>query len=252
MVLFVVIAATSCLSFSTASFAASPEGQGDTEMEAGHFQSACRLYQLALASHRTDVNILLKAARAYEAAGDLDEAIRRAREATVVQPDNADARLILGHLLDSNREEKAAILQFEMLLDIKKAAPEVRKAAYGPLLRLLKHQNKLETLVKTARRGAHEFPRDSDCLYNLGWALTQVPETDEKEKLKLQRDAIGAYQKSIALGEKRVGVHLNLASILADAGDREGANKELKTFVELAPDQSNSSEVAALRKRLAL
>ncbi len=231
-------------------FAESPLQQADHEMEVGHYQSACQLYRLALATHRDDVSILIKAAQAYEAAGDLDEAIHRAREATVFEPNNAVARVALGHFLDANRDDKAAILQFEMALDIKNAQPESRKAAYGPLLRLLKHQNQMERLEKTARRSVHDFPQDSDCHYNLAWALSQLPKTDAKESTRLQAEAISEYQKSISLGEKRAGAHLNLAALLADSGDKAAASKELSTYLKLAPTEAERSEVLAVKQKI--
>jgi len=228
----------------------SAEAEADREMSQGHFQNACRLYKLAIATHRSDVSILIKAAQAYEAAGDLDEAIHRAREATVFEPNNADARLALAHFLDANRDEKAAIMQFEMALDVKNAPAETRKAAYGPLLRLLRHQNQFEKLAKTARRGVHEFPQDSDAHYNLAWALSQLPEEDTKSAAKIKREGISEYQKSISLGNKRAAVHLNLAMLLADSGDKKSAEQELSTFLKLAPAEANRTEVATLKKQL--
>jgi tetratricopeptide (TPR) repeat protein len=231
-------------------FAETPSEGADREMEAGHFQAACQLYRLALATHRSDVSILIKAARAYEAAGDLDEAIHRAREATVFEPTNAGARVALGHFLDANREDKAAILQFEMALQIKDAEPETRKAAYGPLLRLLRHQNQCEKLEKTARRGVHDFPQDADCHYNLGWALSQLPKTDAKASAKLQAEAISEYRRSISLGGKRAGAHLNLALLLADSGDKNAASQELSTYLKLAPGDADRSEVVAVKRMI--
>jgi len=222
----------------------------EKEMAAGHFQAACQLYRLALATHRSDVTILINAARAYEQAGDLDEAIRRAREATQFEPNNADAHLALGHCLDINREEKAAIVQFVTVLDTKKAAPATHKAAYGPLLRLLKQQANFEKLVQTARRGSHEFPQDPDAHFNLGWALAQLPNTGAKEFPKVQREAISEYQKCISLGEKRPAVHLNLAMLLADLGDISAANLELDTYLKQAPGEASRNEVKALSAKI--
>lgn len=226
------------------------ESEADREMSQGHFRQACQLYKLAIATHRSDVSVLLKAARAYEAAGDLDEAIHRAREATIFEPNNADARLALGHFLDANREEKAAIMQFEIVLDVKNAPPETRKAAYGPLMRLLRQANQFEKLARTARRGAHDFPQDSFAHYNLAWALSQLPEEDAKTAAKIRREAISEYQKSIALGNKRAAVHLNLAMLLADSGNKQAAEQELSTFLKLAPSEANRNEVVTLQEKL--
>ncbi|MBI2811865.1 MAG: tetratricopeptide repeat protein [Candidatus Melainabacteria bacterium] len=246
-----VVAATLAGTFGTPSARAeSVAADANKELEAGHFQAACQLYRLSLATHRSDVTILLNAARAYEGAGDLDEAIRRAREATVFEPNNADAHLALGHCLDINREEKAAILQFEIVLDLKKADSSTRKAAYGPLLRLLKHEAAWDKLVKTARRGAHEFPQDPDSHFNLGWALSQSPQAAPKDVPKVQREAVSEYQKSIELGERRPAVHLNLATLLADIGDSAAASESLSNYLKLAPTEASRSEVKALSAKI--
>ncbi len=247
-------------------FAAPIAADADKELAAGHFQAACELYRLALTTHRSDATILINASRAYEGAGNLDEAIRRAREAAVFEPANADAHLALAHCLDADRQEKAAILQFEVVVDIKNADASTRKAAYGPLLRLLKHETNWEILIKTARRGAHDFPQDPDCHFNLGWALSQVPgvcnsqspnvpnslprNMTAKDVIKLQHEAVSAYQKSVELGEKRAAVHLNLAMLLADQGDTTAASAELATYLKLAPSEASRSEVKALNDKI--
>lgn len=233
--------------------AASVAADADKELAAGHFQAACQLYRLALTTHRSDATILINAARAYEGAGDLDEAIRRAREAATFEPKNADAHLALAHCLDINREEQAAILQFEVVLDIKDADPATHKAAYGPLLRLLKHEREWDTLAKMARRGTREFPQDPDSHFNSGWALSQIPQAprmEAKELLKIQQEAVSEYRKSIALGEKRTAVHLNLATLLVDLGDLAQAREELDSYVQLTPDEANRAEVKALNTRI--
>lgn len=233
-----------------AAIAGSVALDADKELAAGHFQAACELYRLALTTHRSDARILINASRAYEGAGNLDEAIRRAREAAVFEPNNAEAHLALAHYLDADRQEKAAILQFEVVIDIKNADPLTRKAAYGPLLRLLQHETNWEMLIKIARRGAREFAQDPDSQFNLGWALTQLPNTVPKEHLKIQRDAVAAYQKSVDLGEKRPAVHLNLAMLLADLGDSPAASAELATYLKLAPSEASRSEVKALSEKI--
>ncbi len=230
--------------------AGSIAADADRELAAGHYQAACELYRLALTTHRSDSTVLLNAARAYEKAGNLDEAIRRAREAALFDPDNAEAHLVLAHFLDMDRQEKAAILQFEVVIDNKKADPSTRKAAYGPILRLLKKVDNWEILIKMARRGAHEFPQDPDSQFNLGWALTQLPNTVPKEHLKIQHDAVIAYQKSVDLGVKGPAVHLNLAMLLADLGDSPAASAELATYLKLAPSEANRSEVKALSEKI--
>ncbi|MBS1957522.1 MAG: tetratricopeptide repeat protein [Cyanobacteria bacterium SZAS-4] len=233
--------------------AASVAADADKELAAGHFQAACQLYRLALATHRSDATILINASRAYEGAGDLDEAIRRAREAASFEPNNADAHLALGHCLDMNRESKAAILQFEVVLDIKNADLATHKAAYGPILRLLKHETEWDNLAKMARRGAREFPQDPDSHFNAGWALAQIPQAsrmETKDFQKIQQEAISEYRKSIALGEKRPAVHLNLAMLLADTGDIAHARQELDNYVKLAPDEANRAEVKALNVKI--
>jgi tetratricopeptide (TPR) repeat protein len=246
ILIFIVLIATQVATV----LAATPEADADTELAAGHFQAACDLYKLALATHRSDAQLLLKAAKSYESAGDLDEAIHRAREAAVFEPNNAEAHLMLGHYLDLNRDYTSAILHFEVVLDTKNAKAETRKAAYGPLLRMLKHENEMAKLLKRSRQGARDFAQDADSHYNYAWALTQMQNTDPKATAKFRRDAIFEYRKCIELGEKRAGVHFSLATVLADAGEKAEAKEELAIYLKSAPDQANAAEVKALSGRL--
>lgn len=222
----------------------------DKELESGHFKEACKIYSLVLATHPTDVTTLLKAAKAYEGAGDLDEAIAKARSATRFGADNADAHLTLGHLLDINRDERAAILQFEVVLELKSVSAEKRKVAYGPLLRLLKHESEMVKLLKVARQGARDLPQDPDSHYNLAWALSQMPNIKPKDYTKIQLEAIAEYRRSIALGEKQANVHYNLAVLLAAAEENIEARKELATFLELAPEAKETAGAKELAAKL--
>ncbi len=245
------VASLLAIALSTSGFTAeSQSAAADRELAAGHFQAACKIYRIILATHRSDVPTLLRAAKAYEGAGDLDEAIVKARTATTFEPNNAEAHLSLGHCLDMNRDERAAILQFEVVLELKNAAVETRKAAYGPLLRLLKHENEMIKLLKAARQGAHNFPQDPNSHYNLAWALSQMPNTKPKEDAKIQREAISEYQKCIALGEKQSNAHYNLAVLLCDTGEKVAAKEELATFLKLAPEAADTTGVKELSAKL--
>jgi tetratricopeptide (TPR) repeat protein len=245
------VASLLAVSLTTAGFAAeSLSSAADGELAAGHFQAACKLYRVVLATHRSDVPTLLKAAKAYEGAGDLDEAIVKARTATTLEPNNAEAHLILAHCLDMNRDERAAILQFEVVLELKSAITETRKAAYGPLLRLLKHENEMVKLLKAAREGAHDFPQDPDSHYNLAWALSQMPNTNPKQDTKVRREAISEYHKCIALGEKQSNAHYNLAVLLCDSGEKVAAKEELETFLKLAPEAAETTGAKELSAKL--
>ncbi|HEY9677626.1 MAG TPA: hypothetical protein V6C76_06435 [Drouetiella sp.] len=249
-----VVCAALVLTFSTlgeAACAESPTAEAEAEFEKGHYQKACELYRLALATHRTDVSVLLGAAKAYEAAGDLDEAIHRAREAATFERDNASAHFALGHYLDANRDTRAAFMQFAEVIDNKKADPALRKAAYGPLLRLGKVLTDWDKTLKYAKQGAREFKDDADSHYNYAWMLAQVPNRKENEFIKLRSESVIEYRKSIELGEKRPQVHLGLASALADCGDFPSAKIELVRFLKLSPEAKSDDAVIKLQQQIA-
>lgn len=249
---FLAVTLMCIILFAPASVASITE-EADAELDAGHFKKACELYRLALATHRTDATVLLNAARAYEGAGDIDEAISRAREATTFEPKNAYAHLALAHYLDANRDHLAALVQYETVTDLKSATAEERKAAYGPLLRLLKHEKEFAKLVKTARQAAREFKDDADAHYNLGWALSQqpiAPGADARDKIKVRLEAIAEFRKSVALKEKRTEVFLELARLLQLTGDRAAAREELAKYLRATPDAANDKDVKALDAEL--
>jgi tetratricopeptide (TPR) repeat protein len=218
------------------------EAQADYDLQHKQFAAACAEYQQVLNGQPTNVPLLLKFSQALEGKGDLDAAILKARQATQVLPSSVEAHVYLGHYLDANRDEQGAAIQYERILDLK-SPPSARKAAYGPLIRLLNKLRDHKKLLAFARQYVYEFPDDAVSHYDLAWVFTQI----ETEKAKPSYNgAIKEYRKSLAANNDLAAARYNLAALLVKEGRNDEAIKELEIFVSKAgvddPDLSQARE----------
>jgi tetratricopeptide (TPR) repeat protein len=218
------------------------EAQADYDLQHKKYADACAEYQQVLNGQPTNVPLLLKYSQALEGKGDLDAAILKARQATQVLPSSVDAHVYLGHYLDANRDEQGAALQYERILDLK-SPPPARKAAYGPLIRLLNKLKDRKKLLFYARQFVYEFPDDPISHYDLAWAFTQI----ESEKAKPSYNgAIKEYRKALTANGDLAAARYNLAALLVKEGRHDEAIKELEIFVSKAgvddPDMGQAQE----------
>ncbi|SRR5579875_49960 len=216
---------------------------GDAHAAAGDYRAARARYQKALLVMPNDPRILLKEAEAAQLSGDLDDALKRARQATVVAPEAAEAHLALGRYLEMNREEHAAELQFERALELGPPAP-TRLSVYGPLLRVLVAMNRFDQADKLSKKWVSDNPDSADCHFNRAWLVSQLTGPHHLE------EAVSEYRKALAANGKLAQAHYNLALLLLKQGNNLAAARELKSFIQEAPQDPDVGKARQLLAEL--
>jgi len=218
--------------------------QADYDLQNKNFAAACAEYQQLVNGQPNNVPLLLRFSQALEGKGDLDAAIAKARQATQFEPNSVPAHMYLAHYLDANRDEQAAALQYERILDIPKSPPAARKMVFGPLVRLYNKLGQRKKLLAIARQYVYEFPEDAASHYNLAWVMTQI----ESDKAKPSYNgAIKEYRKSLEANKDLAAARYNLAALLRKEGRDSEAVHELEIFVSTTseddPDMSSAMEL---------
>ncbi len=213
----------------------------DVELEAQDYQSARQTLKKLALLNRGNPDILLKLAYVCHQLGDLDEALKRAREATVLAPEDIQSHIALGNYLEENRDYKGAYLQYERAIDLKPQLDTLR-GVRGPYLRSLLHVGEYAKADQQSATWAKEDANDASVHYNRAWVLGQLPTKKEPE-------AISEYTRALTLDPKMVSAHYNLALLFVNQGNRQKALAELKAFIESAPP--NDPDVAQAKDLLA-
>jgi len=190
----------------------------------------------------SSVSIVMKLAHANEKLGDLDEAIKQARKAAQMAPNEPRTHVTLGRYLDSNKDANGARLQFERALDLKPDRT-LRKACMGAILRILIATNKLPLADEYSKKWVKQYVEDSESHYNRAWIAAQL-EGDHVQ------ECIDEYKKALEQEPTLSSVHYNLALVLIKAGKKDEALKELQAFVAAAPEDSDSASARELIKKL--
>jgi tetratricopeptide (TPR) repeat protein len=207
------------------------------------YKAARPILEHQLVTAPNNVPVLLKLSQVMDGLGDLDGAIKRAREATEADPKSPQAHFLLGRYLDANRDELAAMVQYEVVFDLN-AEDKLRKASYGPYLRLLIKNGRMKDAQKISKKWLRQDPNSADCHFNRAWLLSQL--SDEKS----QKEAIEEYRKCLELEPHKTAARYNLAILLEHNGDMHGAVTELKLFVEQAPGDPDAPQAKREIERL--
>jgi Flp pilus assembly protein TadD len=215
----------------------------DANLALGDKDTAKSLYEKSALVNPDNIETLLKLAKTQQDSGNLDEAIKNAKQATEADPSDSRAHLYLGLYLEANRNYRAAQIQFEQVLDLK-PADTVRQAACGPLLRALLAQDNTEDADKYTKRWVKEYPKDPTCHYNRAWFVARI-KSDEA-----CTEAIDEYKKALDGDPNLAQARYNLALLLINAGQNKPALLELKAFLKQSPEDSDAPKAQELVKRL--
>jgi Flp pilus assembly protein TadD len=215
----------------------------DANLALGDKDVAKSLYEKSALANPDSVETLLKLAKTQQESGDLDEAIKNAKRATEAAPSDPRAHLYLGLYLESNRDYRAAQLQFEQVLDLK-PTDTVRQAAYGPFLRALLAQDNTEDADKLTKKWVKEYSNDPICHYNRAWFIGRI-KSDEA-----RAEAISEYKKALEGNPNLAQARYNLALLLINSGQHKPALLELKAFLKQSPEDSDAAKAKELVKRL--
>ena len=216
---------------------------GDEQMANEEYTLARKTFRELCWRRPIDPVPMLREAQAAAKCGDLDDALVWAKKATQYAPNYNEAHIQLGHLLEANRDWKAAYLQYERTFDLAKDA-ESRIALETPMLRtLIKAQDfdKADRLSTTMIKQNKKAP---DCYYNRAWYLAQ---TGKAEALA---EAIEAYKQVLLLSPSRNDARFNLALLLLKNNDKEEAAAQLRKFIEEGPGDADCPRAKEILKTL--
>jgi tetratricopeptide (TPR) repeat protein len=216
---------------------------GEAFLAGGDLKQAKQYYLKYAILNPGDVSATVRISEIYQQLGDLDNALKYARTATHAQPDYSPGHLVLGRLLEANKDNREAQIQYERALATAGTAEE-KVAAQGPMLRILFTMNKLPDADKLSKKWAGENGAPAGCHYNRAWVASQIGGAQTKT------EAIAEYQKALALKPEMPEVHYNLALLLADQGRKADAAKELKMFIEQAPNDPDIQKARELLGKL--
>jgi tetratricopeptide (TPR) repeat protein len=214
------------------------------QVEVKDYKGALITYKTLFMASPYDADILLGIAYCAERLGDLDEAVKYARQASQAEPKSPETHIALGHYLEENRDLKAAYLQYSRALDLK-PDPDLMEQIFAPTLRILMSLNDIPDAVRLAHKWAHDFSKNANCQYNNGWVLSQCG--DDNKKLS---EAVLSYQTAIDLDPGLVGAHYNLALLQLKLSQTDEAISELNLFIKLAPNDPDCKQAKVLLAKL--
>ncbi|HEY9787868.1 MAG TPA: tetratricopeptide repeat protein [Candidatus Obscuribacterales bacterium] len=219
----------------------------DTQLSERNFKEARKTLKRIVFLSPSDSDALLKLGQACDAEGDIDEALKYLRQAAQISPQEPAIHLALGKALEHNRDERAAWIQYKMVLELCPAAKDLICGNYRPkvqaaMLKMLVRAESLPEADKLTKQWIKESPGSADCHYNRAWILSQLP-GQEKE-------AVSAYEKALSINPKMTQARYNLALLLVKVGRIADGAKQLKQFIEAAPGDPDVGQARSLLAEL--
>jgi tetratricopeptide (TPR) repeat protein len=216
---------------------------GDEQMAKKEYKLARDTFRELCWRRPMDPVPMLKEAAAEAKCGDLDEALVWAKKATQYAPDYGEAHTQLGHLLEANREWKAAYLQYARAFDLS-ADAESHISLETPMLRTLLNAKDYDKADQLSLSMIKQNKKAPDCYYNRAWYLSQSP------KPEALAEAIANYKQVLTLTPTRNDARFNLALLLVKNNAKEEALVELKKFIEAAPDDPDCARAKEMIEKL--
>lgn len=212
-------------------------------LSAQDYTHARDLYKAELAANPNNVRVLLGLAYVEKECGSLDDALKHCRQATLADPDNVDAHIMLGRFLAMDRQTRAAYLQFTRALELKPRQDQLQKLS-SPMLRALVEMGDFREADRLSNKWAHDFNHDATAQFNRGWVLQMQ---NDSKKLP---DVVASYLQAIQLDPSLDDAHFNLALAEIRRGEKQQAAAHLKYFLERGRTDQTSTEASKLLMHL--
>ena len=209
--------------------------EGDARMALSKFSEAATAYEKALGIAKDGI-LAVKIHRARSLAGDSSKADAELLKWIADHPRDAAARGHLAQTYMASGKNKAAIEQYEFLLQ--------KNPDNGALLNnlaLLYQNEKDPRALATAERASKLNPQNSAILDTLGWILVEQGQLGRGLEV-LQIAAAGAP------GEPSINYHYAVA--LAKSGDKQKARKQLETLLNAGKNFPQEEQAKALLRQL--
>ncbi len=203
--------------------------------------------------------------------GKLNAAISRYRKILKSHPESARVHNNLGSAYFRIRRPQEAMIEFRRAVLLQPGYGE----AWLNLGICLASVDRLEEAADAYERARRFLPDHVELHYNMGNALKGVGRDEEAKAAYLQcieldpahalalnnlgsvyyrldrgEDAVASYRRAVRVDPAYAEPHFNLAIILADQGDRDGARREMETYLEMRPDDDLTEEKRAVADRI--
>ncbi|HTV48209.1 MAG TPA: tetratricopeptide repeat protein [Phycisphaerae bacterium] len=195
--------------------------------QAGRLSEAEQLYRQVLAHqpNNADARHLLGVI-AYQT-GHNDLAVGLIRQAIALRPSHAAAYFNLGIALQAKGQFDDAIDAYRQAITRKPDYAE----AHNNLGNVLRDKRQVDKAIAAYRRAIELNPNYAEARSNLGNALRNKGQLDE---------AIAAYQRAIALKPNYAEAHNNLGNALKDKGQLDEAISAYRRAIALKPDYAEA------------
>jgi Flp pilus assembly protein TadD len=188
---------------------------GLAHVQVGDAKGGIPLYLQALKLTPSDSTLREDLGAAYLQQADLDHAIEQFRAGIAVDSGNAQLHYDLGLALKLQDDLTAAVPEFERAAEIDPALPDPPYT----LGIIYMQQGQFEKAASSLEKATALRPGNGDAWATLGSVYEQMQRPDKAEP---------ALRQAIALLPQQPSPHINLATILAARGDKEGAAAERK------------------------
>ncbi len=177
-----------------------------------------------MARERPDEELLYDLLQAYEAMGKTDEVISVLRRILEKNPDNADIRLRLASTLEKRGRLKAAIKEYERLLD--RLQKNERVPVYKTLGYLYTKTNQFKEAISSYLKALELDKEDANLYFNLSYLYEKI---GQKENADLY------LEKAVGLKSGDLDSRLRLAARLIEKGKYKEAESHLVAVLEKKP-----------------
>jgi Flp pilus assembly protein TadD len=188
---------------------------GLAHVQVGDAKGGIPLYLQALKLTPGDSTLREDLGAAYLQQADLDHALEQFRAGIAADSGNAQLHYDLGLALKLQDDLTAAVPEFERAAEIDPALPDPPYT----LGIIYMQQGQFEKAAASLERAVALRPGNGDAWATLGSVYQQMQRPDKAEP---------ALRQAIALLPQQPSPHINLATILAARGDKEGAAAERK------------------------
>ncbi len=216
---------------------------GRTYAKLGMADSAQWSYEQAIAIDSTNTTAYMWLGQLHEEMGDFETAIALSKRAAEIRPESADYRYVIGTQLLRTGEVEEAVAQLRTVVEER---PWHHGAQYNlgqALMRLgeeaeaevhfalAEEAQQMQQEVNEAQEAVNRNPRDVQNWFRLSEAHRQAEMYDR---------ALDAYKRAIAIIPNDLRMHINLASLMLESGDIDGAIARYRMVVDHDPSLTDA------------
>ena len=216
---------------------------GRTYAKLGLGDSALWSYGRSIELDGTNATAHMWMGQLHEEMGDFEEAQASSRRGLALRPDNLDYQYILGsQLLRTGNVEEAA----SQLRTVAEARPWHHGAQYNmgqALMRLGREAEAEEYLAQAevAQQVQQEINEAHEAINREpGMVRHWVRLGEAHRKAAMYDRAVDAYKRAIVLAPRDLDLHTNLATLMLESGDAEGAIRQYRAIVDADPSKTDA------------